>query len=115
MSSAKDPRRCSLAERSGEIRRPAHMRDTVAGPPKERPSRKGFKLHSWPPEHLAFAMKASFSCKGKALLTKVNTERPDIGAEYLRVTGRPLTVNVLMNRVDKGKRYNEMKNYEHLL
>jgi hypothetical protein len=93
------------------------MRDTVVGygAPKPRPSRQGYKLYDWPKEDLAVVFRLNTRNKGKALLAAVENSYPDIGRRYFESTGRPLTVNVLVNRVDKGKRYNEMRNYEHLL
>lgn len=79
-----------------------------------RPTRKGLLITKWPHEHLAtlVAMQMIHSDWNMELLER---NRPDIFKSYFERNGRQLTRNVVCNRLDKGIRQREQKNYESLI
>lgn len=82
-----------------------------------RPSRRGYKLHVWPKEHLAtvIAARHDFNCSRGELLRLLNINRPDIGRFYKEYTGREMNSNSPWQRTDKAIRQCELKNYSHLM
>jgi hypothetical protein len=83
-------------------------------PQQPRPTRRGFTLYKWPLEDLARVYACGLKAPGDAFAL-VQQMFPGIGQRYEQATGRPLTENVVRNRIDKATRQNEVERYRHLL
>ena len=83
----------------------------------ERISRQGYPLGDYPLEDLAMMMGVFlfFERSYKELHHILLSIDPGIGLRHKEITGLEFTVSKLQNRIDKGMRNLEMKNYRFLI